>query len=241
MTYKISKQTLKDRKKNLLILMIFMPIMMAAFSYIYAQQGGGLKNVKLYAMIIAGASAFIVLEVYVVGKIMFKKIASMAIIFDDQGFDRVNGKKTERFDFCDLKDLKITTVENLDHKMILRGKCGQKAFVLGGFEDMPGLANRFEGHGETIHRKHKKIDWTNPKVSLVIMPVVFLIFALLITVGDAYTDYISPLIQLIMGLWFLLFKPISRNSGARFKKMEYGLGGLLVVLSGMIILINLLT
>lgn len=240
MTFRISEDIIKERKKIMVIMVCFMPIMMVAFVLLFSSQGNGIKDMQLALKIIGGVSTFVILEMVVVSKMMFKRIRSIIINFDEKGFTRINGKKTERFEFDEMTNVKITKKEGQLQKMIIKGKCANKAFILGGYDNMSQMNTLIETSVMTIGQKEQKIDWSSPKVVIAVMGLTFLVMAILSLIDGDILDYTSPLFQVVFGLYFMIFKPISKSSGARFKLLENIMGVLLIIGGSAVLIIRLL-
>lgn len=231
-TFKISEDFIKNRKKILLYMGLSMPIMMVFFFMLFTQADQSTINWSVAAPFLIGATLFIVVELFIVSYVMFKKIREMSWHFEETSLSRCGGKKTETFTYETLSDL-VVHRNKANEIMMIKLKGNKKPLVLAGLGHMEDLVQAFEQRGMVIETRVKKIDWNSPKAFLATMVVTILVLTVLILLFRGFYEYFNILFQMSFGGYFLVGKPISKSSGARFVWFERILGSLLVVL-GMI-------
>ena len=93
-----------------------------------------------------------------------------------------------------------------------------------------------QGIPETAEVKEKRVmlDWGSPAstlwVGLPAMLIVSLVVASVEKLGRDASDILTAVVIFAMGLWLLVYRPMSRGVGFRFKRYEAILGVISIIL-----------
>lgn len=240
MTYLMSEEALWERKRNNYIMMALMPIAMTLFAILTTSVKNNQVDYGFVFKIIIPISAFIIAEMLIVTHVMIKKIKCLSIVMDETGFSRVNKKNSERYDFANIES--VTAVYNPSKTRLMQLKCkGKKCnIILAGFDNMEELKEHFIKAEVQIKEKNMKADWNSPLMIVVVFVGTLAVMSLIMMLKGSFYDIFSQLFQIGFGLYLIGFKIISKTSGAKFRKFELILGGLLTVLGSISLVFELL-
>jgi hypothetical protein len=231
MTYKLSDFSLKKRKQNLILMGAFLTLIVPITIITLLVFRGETINWGLVAGISLGIGLLINLELFIVGKIMLKKVADSDILFTEDAIIRRGGKKEEEFSFASIQQIKVIKNDKMPESMIIKIHTRSGKLFLAGFDNMQDIHDRITALPIKITRKHQRFDWTNPKTTMLLMLVMTPFMILLTFTGKFYTEIFSPLVQIALGLYFIIGKPMSTYSGDRFKRFELILGLFIIAVS----------
>jgi hypothetical protein len=138
--------------------------------------------------------------------------------------------------------------ESIERVVVGKNRSGQVIYVrlytptsamylseLGQMDEVVRLLNRRVS--ETVVRKEKKVwlDWSNPTAALVFfLPAALtagLVYGLADRVGGNISNIPTGVIVCAEGLWFLVFRPVSRGGTFRYRGYETVWGILMILLS----------
>ena len=227
---KFSNDTIKERKKLIYWMTGIMIPLMIAIAYFVASMKGVTK-IKLMIIIIAVTVPLLVAEMFIVSSIMFKKLAELTLILGDTSLKRRGGNHAEEISYSEIKHV---TVKRNKRGRILFVKIGAdaKTINLAGFDNMETALLHIQNNvPETVipDSKQYKTDWNSPII--IALSMVFTAVVLLVLMKKSYNIYniINILIPLCISVVFLIYKPISRNAGQRFRKFEIIISIILII------------
>lgn len=240
-TYEFSDQAIKDYKKRNYTMMFTIPIIIIVFSFVLFKIEK-MDDLVLFVSIITGITVFIMLEIFIVSKIMIKKMKKTRLDISENHFIRSGGGKSERVSFEHIKSVK----EKRDPKgklLLIELKTNNKAMNMFGFDDLEEILEIIKERspdGVILNQKIYKLDWNNPIVTVAIMLTTILVIALVMNF-DKNLYFIANMIFVSgFSLFIFFYKPISKSLGSRFRIFEIissslMLGGSLMFMIGMFI------
>lgn len=241
MNYITSQESLKLRMRNMNLLSLLIPIGIIVFMYftIYIKSGT-VDDFPLFIKLAGGISIFMIVELQIVSRVMLRKVRNLSVTLDESGFDRINVKNTERFQFDEF-DNAIATFDHKNEKlMMVKFKGKKRTVVLAGFENMEEIFEHIKNVGMQTSTKKFKADWNSPFITTLVFVGTLFIMGLILALKGEIFDYVVQLFQIVFALWFIVFKPVSRSSGEKFRAFEYILGGLILVCAIFIIVTKFL-
>ncbi len=229
MEFKISDKMINQRKKVLIAMTVAMPIMLVFFAKL-ALDGNSIEDPSLLYKILAVVCIGFVIEMIVVSKIMLKKIKTLKFTFTETAIERVSGKFTEVIAFSDITKVKVVRAPSSEIVMISLNS-GRKKIVAASLDNMDQLLDIIlENVDEKIvSKKTWKVNWNSPLSTIISMIVTALIIAVLMKVDLNLYNVFNKVFMTAFALYFIIFKPISRSAGKRFRKFEIILGSLMLV------------
>ncbi|WP_461205807.1 hypothetical protein [Clostridium sp. DL1XJH146] len=240
-TFKFSEETIKQRKKLMIVMAIIMLVAIVFFS-IFLSSIDEIKNIWLFIKIISVMAAIMIIEIVIVSRIMFKKLRTMEIIVTEKTFVRQGGKFIEAISFNDLIRVKVST-EPSGKIAFIKLKTRKKSFSISGFESMDilveNIKEKLEDSSILIIKKWK-VNWNNPITSVIAGIITMIIIALLMRFSLSKYEIFNRFLIIGFALFLLIYRPISRNSGKRFRILELVSGILMLVGSALIFIGNML-
>lgn len=226
-TFKFSESVIMERRKNISIMQILMPIFIIAFVLVredfQALDIGRDLFVLFFTIIIT--ETILILQ----PRMMFKRLKESELIVSDIGIERKNLNYVESIAFKDI------------NKVLLREKkSGEVMFIdirtpttkikINGYEDMDEILNNIKQNipNQVIELKQNKIDLDIRMVTICSAIITLVILLGLIKFQYNFYHLYNDLFSMAIGSVFLIYRPISKNSGTRFKKKETILGMLLL-------------
>lgn len=232
MSYLTSQESLKLRMRNMNLLSLLIPIGIFVFMYITIRiKSGFVDDYQLFMKIAGGISIFMIVELQIVSRVMLKKVRNLSLTIDENGFDRINVKNSERFEFNEFENV-IGTFDHKNEKLMsIKCKGKKRMVVLAGFENMEEIFEHIKNAGLQSSTKKFKADWNSPFITILVFTGTLFIMGLILALKGEIFDYVVQLFQVVFSIWFIVFKPVSRSSGEKFRAFEYILGGLILVTS----------
>lgn len=227
--YDFSDEAVEDYKKRNRVMMFMMPAIMILFSIIMFKSKGT-EDMMLFYMIIGGISAFVMLEIYILSRIMTKKMKNTRLNIFENHFVRVGGKKSDQIAFDDI--ISIKEKRNPKGKLLMiEMKTSIKPINIFGFENIETILEiLLERSNSNINHKVKqyKIDWNNSGVLALIMITTVLLIGGLLNFNEDLYHLFNSVFMIAFGLFFILYKPASKSMGDRFRMFEIICGGLII-------------
>lgn len=227
-----SKEAIKERKRNNYLLMIMIAIMIPVFSYylIYVKTDHPI-DIKLFLIIIGFAEILLMLEMFIVFKIMIKKIIEMKLVVSDTSITRVGGRFQESINYDDIK--KVSVKRNKTNRILyIKISYRKKSITLSGFDDMDSLFMqlhvKLKDQSMIVEIKNK-VNWNSPIVTVTSFAGTMLVMILIVTLDLDLYETLNLFFPLAIGVIFLFGKPVSKNGGARFRILEIVLSCILIV------------
>lgn len=218
-----SQETIKERKRILYLMMFMVPFLIVFFSYFFSVvKGDGTLKAKPFIIIMSIIVPIVTLEIVIISKIMIKKISEMKLVVSENMVSRVGGKFEETIKYDDI--VKITVKRNKKGEIIyLKVKISNKTINLSGFENMDNLFLDFKenitSECEIVEIKNR-INWNNPFTTFITMIVTVLVIIAMFLIEIKVYEIFNILFPIALGTVFIMFKPISKNAGTRFRKFE---------------------
>lgn len=230
--YTFSEDLIKNRKILMAMLVLFIPVSMTIFLFSFSN-GEMANDLTFMVKLVVGVTLFFTVEVVIIAKIMFKKLRSNTLILDELQIQRSGGRYTESMYYADIVKLKTSTNPSGDVELI-KINTAKGTLKLAGYENMTEIASHIKTQVDPktkITEKQWKINWNNPYISIVYFVLVIVFYLLVEKVSTSARHFISPIINICLALYFILFKPISQSTGQRFRLLELVVGGFMLVLS----------
>ncbi|MDP4094759.1 MAG: hypothetical protein Q8920_15550, partial [Bacillota bacterium] len=218
--FRFSEEAIKERKnRTFLTIAIIIPVI-AIFTYFFADLKEQV-DLTIYAVVFAVVAFVVILETLIVSSAMFKRLRSSILIIDDNKFERRGGKFIEEVYFERIRN--VTVKRDVRGKiLLLKVQSDEKTLNITGFEEMEiifGLVASKMAGSATLSTKQYRVDWNNPLITiLLIIPALAIV--LLLKLNFSISELTNTIILLFFGIVLMLYRPISKNSGKRFKTLE---------------------
>lgn len=228
--FKFSQDAIRERKLRLYLLTgIFIPVIII-FSYVFASMKGN-TNIKLMITLLAIVIPLFIFEMLFVSYLMFKKMKDTFLLFDETMLQRKSGTFCEEILYSRIN--KITVKRNHHAKILfIKIDFDNKTINLSGFENLEVVLSHLRSKisdESIIATTQYKFNWNNPIILVGIMIATVLIILLLIKLNIKAYKIFNLIVSSLMGTLLLLFRPISKNAGMRFKKFENVLSIILII------------
>lgn len=234
MIFAITNDTLKESRKNSRILTILMPVIMALETLILIMLSPRLNTEGRVSFIIF-MTAFT--TILLIGRELsihawLRKLSEVKLILSDKIISRVGGGYVENINLQDIKKIVIIRKGNNQIKSIKLYYYRRKMeLVL--FEHMDliltELHNRVNKDCIIIDKK-SKINWDSTSVTIISCVVAFLVIMPMVVFNLKIMDVLNKTYPFIIGLYCLIFKPMSTSYGERFAPREFILSCILIIL-----------
>lgn len=227
-----SKEALKERKRNIYVLMLMMVISIPIFSYylLYVQHDGLIK-LDVFFAIMCGIVFFLIIEMFVVSKIMIKKVGDMKLIVTEISLQRVGGRFQETINYVDIKKVSVKR-DKTNRILYIKISYKKKNITLAGFEDMNFLLMQIQvkvmDQSKIVEIKNK-VNWNSPLLMVASFTLTLLGILLMMTLDLDIYEAFNMFFPLAFGVIFLFAKPVSKNGGARFRILEIVISCILIV------------
>lgn len=241
LVFNFSNEVIHQRKKRM-FLMTFLMIFAMIFFIFYLTDMNDSEDLMIMGIILAIVIPLLVIEVLVLSRFMFKRLRETKLILEEEGFIRISGKYKEGFRYGDIQSIKVVRNKSKNIEMV-KIKTTNKNLNLFGLDDMEAIIQLLKdrlSEGVTIKEKEYKINWNNPFVIIGVMIITVLFLAILMNANMIGYRIFNTFFTLGIGLFFMLYRPISRNAGSRFKLFETILGIVLIFSSGSQIISDIL-
>ena len=222
---------IKKTRRTYLCMLILVPIGILLTASLMLYNTGSLEDTFLFVGIFVGITAFIELEIFIISRIMLKKIKENTLTIGTDFLQRAGKKSEHPIEFKHIQKLYIKKEKNKEIAYIEIQTSTQK-IRLCGFENLTAIADLLMTQATQAELKEKnyKFDYNHPVILLLtFFGTLFICYFSLTKFSLALSDVIS----VVIGIWLLFFKPISKAQGARFAKLELILGILILICFGL--------
>lgn len=227
-TFLFSKRALDERKKRIILMMYIIVPMILVFGYLISIKSNPKIDMGFFALLLLIITIFILLELYVVNRIMMKKMKQLHLIIYEEGFTRIGGKSKEEFLFKDIQKLLLKR-DVKDEILLIKCFSAKKSITLAGFDDMEEILKILSIHVSDCKVKKYKIDWNGPMVMIIMAILSTLVMGALILAGSNFLQWFNIIIGCAFGVSLIVFKLISRSAGKRFRPIELFLGCVIII------------
>lgn len=228
--YSFSEESIKQRKKHMILTIIIMSVAMVIFTY-FLINIKAIHNIRMFVTIISITLIFLIIEILIVSSILFRKLRTMEMLVTENGLTRRGGKFEETLLFYDLIKVKVSR-EPSGKIAIIKLKTRKKSINIIGFENLEYLLEDISNNVEDsslIVEKKWKYNWNSPMFSFCCAVIVILILVLLMKLRlDIYYIF-NELFMIGLGIFVIIYRPISKNAGRRFRVLEVVVGTLILV------------
>lgn len=217
-TYKISDQFIKRSKINYLLTMIMLPIGICLIAFLTLHTSGAPSDSQFFIYFITGISIFLELEIFIVSRIMLKKVKLNTLTIGEDFIQRKSKVLEYPIHFKFIQKLTIKYNPNGSINTIDVQTSSQN-IRLCGFENMNEIAQILKSKSTAANLKEHtyKLDYNHPLIFIIIFVACTLMFHL------ARYQFSIPLNDIFLvgfGIWLLFGKPISKAQGDRFRVLE---------------------
>lgn len=228
-TFNYSQETIKQKQRVVIASALCMPFAMMAFTFFIPKITYGVALIT----ILIGESI-----IFFQSRRLLRQFGDMKLSLDDEIIERQSGKFLEQYNLRDVVAL-IVSQDSAKRALLVKLKVGKKEVVLAGFEEMNSVSDMLVKKlpSEIVSFKETKTVPINLSLLVAVGAIGTTIIIISLVRTNEYTyDLFSSVFQMLLGLCFLLFAPISKVSGVRYRKFEI-IGGSLLTLIGAALLI----
>jgi hypothetical protein len=236
MEFLISKKEITRRKKAFITLLISMTVGIYLGSLLFSYQ------ISIYGYLLV-VIAFLLLSIVTFN--FLNSISGLKIYISEEGIKKINGRLSESFLLSDIKSIKIKRRTNGIIREIYIFFNNKKELVITAFEEnFENIKNLLISKANSnilIKETREPIDFDHPLFySILGLPISFMgiLFIKLVTNLDyLQTKYILFALSayvFVMGIYFILKKPISIRSGRKQTITDYIIG-LIIVCGGIFV------
>lgn len=216
-----SKDTIKESKQKNYMMMAMTALIIIVFAFIFSSQTGD-SDYKLMASIVAISITIAILGIIIISRIMFKNLIDMRLIVGINKFKRISGKFNEEIIYATIKFIQV--IRGANGKIImLKVLSENNRITIYGFEDMDTVLALMRNNvmdQSVITEKKYIVNWNSPVITILAMALTAGIFTFMIKTDLYYYRLFNMLFIFVFGLFLLLFKPISKGAGMRFRRFE---------------------
>jgi hypothetical protein len=227
-----SQEAIKERKRVNYLLMIMLPIMTAVFAYLFMKvKFDDDINIQPFFTIVGIVVFLLMIEMFVVFRVMLKKISESKLIVSDMSIQRVGGRFAETIRYEEIQKLSVKR-NKTDRILYIKVKNNRKTINLAGFDDMDFLLSylRFKLNDESkIVEIKNKINWNSPIATVITFLGTMLVVSSMVLLDLDMYEMFNLFLPEVLGIYFLIAKPISKNGGARFRVLEVTLSCIIIV------------
>ncbi len=227
-TYNISEEFISKMKRNYLYMMISIPLgIIATGVYLLMQDTNSNPNIPLFVGIFGFVIAIIEGEIFIISRVMLKKIKQNQIIIGENFIQRKAKKLEDPIYFQDIKKIHIKK-EKSGKISYIDLATQHKKIRLYGIESLEEIANVLEENkgDSSIKEDSLKMNYDNP----VVYGVTFVVALVIVIFFEELKGLpVSDLISGVIAIWILFFKPISKAQGKRFRIFEIIVGLVIVI------------
>ena len=215
------KEIERGKKRMLLMGLLLMPIAIA-FAIIEGDDPGVPIRIGLFVFTLVTFGAIL----FVASVLVSQMMRELEIRVTNEAVGRKGGKFIETINDRDLTRIDVQEIK-MGKIIGIRLYSPSRQMPIAGFNNMNLLFDEITQHipeEVEIRRKQTSIDWTHPLVSLLIaipvMAATLGLFAYVEGLGENIYDFFSALFYLAFGVFVLIYRPISKSVGIRFRKFE---------------------
>ncbi len=232
LTYHFSEKIIKERKKIMNVMMIMMLLLIIFFAYVGANEHGSV-DFTMMAIIFAIAVPIIIIEFKVISHFMFKKLRETTLVIEEDKFVRIGGKFKEEVLFSDIDSIKVIR-DKFNKIALIKLETKKKAMNIYGLDNMDGIADILNDHLPSKAMKNEKkykVNWNSRGLLIGIMVATALVILLMMKVNLGLYQVFNMVFPLALAIYFLWYKPISKNAGSRFRIFEIIISIIIIISS----------
>ena len=225
--YQISDAFIQKTRRTYLYMLILVPIGMLLLIYFIPFNKVKIEDLSFPIGLFIGCTVFIELEIFIVSRMMLKKVKENTITIGADFLQRTGKEIEGPIEFTSIKKLHVKKEKNGEIAYIDL-KTSSQTVRLYGFEDLHNIWDLLiaQASQAEIKENNYKLDYNHPIILIVVFFATLLATSIL---PEKYGISISEIICLLLGAWLLLFKPISKAQGKRFRILELVLGISIIV------------
>ena len=229
-TYAISDAFIKKTKRTYLCMYIFIPSGIFLMSALLLFANGGIDNMALFLGVFIGITAFIEIELLIVSKMMLKKVKENTLTIGPNFLQRFGKKAEYPIEFQHIQKLYIKK-EATGTIAYINIQTSAQTIRLCGFENLEEIAEILKANAvqASIKESQYKLDYNHPAMFALIFFIALFVFYLF---NAKLSIPLNDLVFFGFGIWFLLFKPVSKAQGKRFRLFEIIVGALIILSIG---------
>ena len=227
-TYPVSDAELKKAGRLTMMQLAFMPLVIGLILFVGFPHG---LSIQFKVIVFFVTMALVGLIFAVTVPITQKKMKDAELLLDDEKLVRVSGGLREEILFSEVKKAKHIYMAGRDINALklLHGGRWLSFNIFGNMgEIIEHVKAKLEEQGTEFLSVKKKLDLSNPLICFLYYLVFGLVMALIIRFNRDLYDYINVIIILLAGFFVLVYGPISRSAGKKFRKFELVVGPLLI-------------
>ena len=149
------------------------------------------------------------------------------IELQDTAIERKNGQKLERMRYQEIESIQCHHRYKSDEVILIQLISSKKTWPIYNYENMSVLFEKIIERvpdQSIVEIKTPRIDWLHPFVQLTMGVVIVLAVIGIQTFGELPFKLFSAAFVLLMGLYLLIFKPLSKTVGIKFRGLEIAVG-----------------
>lgn len=225
-TYTISNAFIKRTKTLYLTIMIMLPLGILFTFFLTLAPISQLDVSNFLIFFIIGIITFIELEILIMSRIMLKKISENTLTIGTDFIQRKSKVLEPPLHFKFIKKLIIRYNPNGSVNYINVTNSSQ-TIRLYGFENMEEIAQTLKTHLPHAEVKEHtyKFDYNSPASFIIIFLVSIILFSF---ANNHLSLPLNDIVAILMGIWMLFGKPISKSQGNRFRILEIVCGILII-------------
>lgn len=238
--FNFSEERLQKIRKLFYILFLSVPVFLTMF--FLANQS--ILYLNICTILIGLFSGLFIIEAILIFqfKNMIKRYKETQIFLDRESFERRSGKFKEKIYFRDIKQ--VVVIQNQKNEIVgLNVKTKDRSILLTGFDNLELFKEKLKKVLRDLEFNYKKktiIDLSNPLIILPLMCAGSIIYITFYKINYSAYEIFMGLFSILFGLYTFIYKPISKVSGIRYRKIE-NIGGISLFCIGCLILIDKLT
>ena len=223
--FRIPETSIGQKKRIIIVTSVLFIFFLVAFA-LYASDFRIQKALVGLGITVLVLGTISVIEIAILNRIIRKP----KILVDEDKLIRQCGKKQQFLLWTDIA--KIKTIENkagVVNQIRIYPKKPKKAMYLCRFQEMEDLTNlikeRTSDKGVVHLEKRWKLDWDNPFIGapMALVPTMVIIF-IVASMGSKAGDIFAIVIALILGLWLLMFRPMTKhNPSSKWVELFFGI------------------
>jgi hypothetical protein len=223
--FQFSVERIKTTKNRMLLLgLLVMPIAIFFIALVNAEGDNLDTSTRIGIFVVTLAMFEVILAV--VSALMLRRIKELEIRVSNENIERKGGKSVESIAYQDLT--RIVVRENKSGDIIgIQLYSPPRQVPIAGFNDMNLLLNEIVQRipdGVEIRRKRTSIDWNHPFVFLLLvvltMAATLGLFTYVERLGEDVYEFFIALFLIAVGAFNLIYRPVSKSVGARFRRFE---------------------
>lgn len=228
-TFDYSQETIRQKRRVIIAAALSIPFAMIAFAFFIPKIT---FDIALVTILMSE------LLIFFQSRRLLKQFRDMKLLLSNEIIERQSGKFLEQYNLKDITRLVISQ-DSKKRTLLIKLKLVKKEVILAGFEEMNRISDFLVKRlpQEMVDIKETKMLPINSSFLVPIGAIGTTIVIISIIRANEYTfDLFSSAFQMLLGLYFLIFAPISKVSGVRHRKFEIIGGSLLALISAALLI-----